>query len=323
MCYGVSDLVEWTARSMTGARFAALLASLVSLGSITTLAEDRPPAFHASRTRSSQQDAAPARKPLGVGFIRPPSPAEALVSQITGDNQATGNRRMLGAGDQAYLDLQNPYDVEPGDHFTVYRRIKKVYHPVRGHYLGDLTVVVGVVKVLQVRGSKATVRVERSFEPMFAGDEATREAPTEPAPREPTQSPPSGAGMIIELPPGQTLIGEGSMVYVDWGRKDGVKVGDRFQIFREPMGSPPERLGEVQIVAVEDQTATARIVRSRAPILRGDRIAPTALMEQHEGLVPPSPRGNPTEPVFQDPAEPFSTILPPDSEIPEAFGGSR
>ncbi len=35
-----------------------------------------------------------------AGFIRETLPVEGKVSTITGDNQFTGNRRLLGSGDQ-------------------------------------------------------------------------------------------------------------------------------------------------------------------------------------------------------------------------------
>jgi len=302
--------------TMTGARAFAIFASLlVSLGPMVVWAADRLAVLAVSDERPSRE-ADLARKNFGVGFIRPASPYDAYVSPITGDNQTTGNRRMLGKGDQVFLELRRPHEVAPGDLFTVYRRVKKVYHPVRGHYLGDLTAVIGVVKVLRVTGNKATVRIERSFEAMFPGDEATRQVPSEPVPAPASQAPPQGAGMIIELPPGQTLIGEGSVVYVDWGRNDGVKIGDRLQVFRENIGTPIQSVGELQIVAVEDQTATARIVRSYAPILRGDRVAAKATIERVLGSeAPPAPRDR-KEALFQEMDQPSPADPLPGGDMP-------
>jgi chemotaxis protein MotB len=244
---------------------------------------------------------------FAVGFIRPTPPYEARISQITGDNQTTGNKRLLGASDQVYLELTNPQEVAPGDQFTVYRNVKKVYHPARGHYLGDLTALVGVVKVLKVTGNMATVKVVRSYDAIFPGDGATRQgsAPA-PAPAPPTQSLPDGTGMIVELPPGQTLIAQGHAVYVDWGRNDGVKVGDKLLVFRQNTGIPIQVIGELQIVAVEDQTATARVTRSVAPLLRGDRFAAKDSLLKQLGLDVPSPQAR-KEALFQEMTAPAAT----------------
>lgn len=293
----------------TGARLPAVLVGLL-LGLVIVLAADQPPVVGMPDAQPSLETDL-ARKNVSVGFIRPPAPYEAYVSPITGDNQTTGNKRLLGAGDQIYLELTRPHEVAPGDRFTIYRRVKQVYHPVRGNYLGDLTSVIGVVKVLRVSDNKATVKIERSFDAMFPGDGATRQMPSQPAPASFDQPLPEGTGMIIELPPGQTLIGEGSVVYVDWGRNDGVKVGDRLLVLRENVGVPAQVIGELQIVAVEDQTATARIVRSFAPLLRGDRIAAKAALQKQLGLdIPPSPPSR-KEALFREMKEPVPTAAAP------------
>jgi len=238
---------------------------------------------------------------FAAGFIRPTTPYEARISQITGDNQTTGNKRLLGAGDQAYLDLTNPREVAPGDQFTVYRNVKKVYHPSRGHYMGNLTTIVGVVKVLKVTDNKATVKVVRSYDAIFPGDGAARKASSPPpAPASATQSLPDGIGTIVELPLGQTLIAQGHVVYVDWGRNDGAKPGDKLLVFRENTGIPIQIIGELQIFAVEDQTATARVTSSIAPILRGDRFAAKDSLQKQLGLdAPPSPQAR-KEALFQE-----------------------
>jgi chemotaxis protein MotB len=262
-----------------GIRLAAILAGL-TLGPAAGLAAEEPLTL-------SEEEILVAQNP-GAGFIRPGAPYEARVSSVTGDSQTTGNKRLLGAGQQIYLDLTNPQEIAPGDRFTVYRRTKKIYHPVRGEYLGDLTVVVGVVKVLRVTDSKATVMIERSFSAMFPGDGASRHlssAPPAPAPA--SHALPEGTGVIVELPLGQTLIGQGHIVYVDWGRADGVRVGDRLQVFREHTEIPTQIIGELQIIAVEERTATARITKSAAPLFQGDRF--TAVRRQ-PGAEAPSPQ---------------------------------
>ena len=257
-------------------------------------------------------------KNFSAGFIRPASPYDALVSQITGDNQTTGNKRLLGSGDKIYLELSNPHEVAPGDHFIIYRRVKKVFHPVRGQYLGDLTSVLGVVKVLRVTGSKATVKIQRSYDAIFPGDGAMRqEASPQPAPASSGQSLPDGTGLIIELPPGQNLIAQGSLVYLDWGRNDGVKLGDRLEVFRENSGIPIQIIGELDVVVVEDHASTARIVRSIAPLLQGDRFASKATLQKQLGSDTPFPSQDRKEAVFQDMNQASPAEMLPGGDIPE------
>ena len=230
---------------------------------------------------------------------------DALVSQITGDNQITGNRRLLGSGDQIYLELAKPQEVAPGDKFTIYRRLKRVFHPTRGRYLGDLTAVLGVVKVVRVTDGKATVKIINSYDAIYPGDGAMRQpASPQPEPASSGQSLPEGTGLIIEIPPGQNLIAQGNVVYIDWGRNEGVKLGDRLEVLREKANIPLQVIGELEVIAVEDLTSTARISRSLAPIQRGDLFASKSTQQTQLGLdVPPSPQAR-KDTLFQEMTKP-------------------
>jgi chemotaxis protein MotB len=260
-------------------------------------------------------EAAMANRNFSAGFIRPPTPYDAQVSQITGDNQTTGNKRLLGGGDQIYLELTSPQETAPGDRFTIYRRVKKVFHPARGQYLGDLTAVLGVVKVLRVTGGQATVKIERSYDAIFPGDGAMRQTPAAPAPAPSGQSLPEGTGMIIELPPGQTLIAQGHVVYTDWGRNDGVKIGDKLLVFRENPGIPLQIIGELHIIAVEDQTSTARVTRSLAPFFQGDRFAAKATLEKQLGIETAPATQSRQESLFQEMAPTPTAMAPAAGEM--------
>ena len=55
------------------------------------------------------------------GVIEKTSPIDGTVNLITGDNQSSGNRMLLGKRDTLYLKLNNPSDVAVGDLFTVAR----------------------------------------------------------------------------------------------------------------------------------------------------------------------------------------------------------
>jgi chemotaxis protein MotB len=276
---------------------------------------------HAADQPAGKLDAPVIGTTLAAGFIRPSISYEAHVSAITGDNNTTGNKRLLGAGDQIYLDLNNPQEAAPGDQYTIYRTVKKVYHPTRGKYLGELTTVVGVVKVTKITGRQATVKIVRSYDAMFPGDGAIRQTSAAP-PALSAQPLPDGTGMIIELPPGQTLIGQGHMVYVDWGRNDGVKAGDKLQVFRESAGIPLQIIGEMEIVAVEDQTATARVLKSIAPLVRGDRFAARNTLEKQQGADAPMSLSDRKEALFQDMPAPSATDMLPGGDIPE-FGKTK
>jgi len=148
-----------------------------------------------------------------------------------------------------------------------------VFHPVQGHYMGNLFIMVGIIQIVQIDARVATVRILHSYGPITSGDGAMRFAP--PPPREPAPAERALAtmtGMIIDLPPQQFLIGQSNVVYIDRGHHDGLHIGDRLDIFRLGGGLPMRLIGEAKVLATEETTATASIVRSTAPVLRGDRL---------------------------------------------------
>jgi chemotaxis protein MotB len=209
------------------------------------------------------------------GFIRPTAPPlDGLVHRITGDNLSAGNRLLVGGSDVIYLKITNPEGAAPGDYFTLYRRVQEVFHPLRGNFLGDLYLIVGVANVIKVSQDLATVRVIRSYGQITPGDGIMRFVP--PPPPEPAMTgrrQPEIAGTIVSIPPQRFLVAQQQVVYIDWGIKDGIAAGDRIDVHRTGGGLPVRKIGEVKVLAVEDDTATAVIVRSTAPFLRGDRLS--------------------------------------------------
>jgi chemotaxis protein MotB len=82
---------------------------------------------------------------------------------------------------------------------------------------------------------------------------------------------PEVPGMIIEMQPQRTLIGQSHLVYLDWGREDGLRVGDRVEVYRKRTSYPTQQIGEVKVLALEDRTATGIVTRSTAAFVVGDR----------------------------------------------------
>src|SRR4051812_48387989 len=114
---------------------------------------------------------------FAAGSIQKSTQRDGIVNLITGDNQTTGDRMILGKHDVLYLKLDHPSDVAIGDAFTVYRRVRKVFHPVTGTYLGFVTIGLAVVKVIQIDQDLTTVQVVRSFNAITPGDLVMRFAP--------------------------------------------------------------------------------------------------------------------------------------------------
>src|SRR5215510_826530 len=133
------------------------------------------------------------------GFILPSTPQDGVVNLVTGDNQTTGDRMIVGQKDTAYLRLKNPDEVAVGDYYTIYERPRKVFHPATGQYLGYLIYRLAIVQVVQAKYQLTTVRTIRSFgavEPrnpvVKLSSTTSREMTTE------QQAESEGRGMIVD-----------------------------------------------------------------------------------------------------------------------------
>lgn len=222
------------------------------------------------------------------GFLAEDLPIEGTVLEDATDTKLIiESRRIL------YLRMANFDHVAPGALYTVYRRIHQVFHPAHGRYLGWLIGIRGIVQVTKVDLDLgiATVNVVRAFDAITPGDAVMPfTPPAAHVPPPPDRSLPEIAAMVVELSPKQTIVGQRNVVYIDWGRREGLMRGDHLDVFRPKLGRPLRLVGELRVLSVQDHTATALIVKSPVNILRGDRLAhkvPPATAAQAEDQLKP------------------------------------
>ena len=209
------------------------------------------------------------------GSIQQSTPQDGFVNVITGDNQTTGDHMILGNRDVLYLRLNHPGDATLGDLFTIYRRTHKVFHPATGQYLGHLVNRLAVVEVSQIDKELTTVRVLRAYAAVSPGDPVMKFVlPTD---EEATVDQPSTGdveGRVVDFQSNMgtmNLVAQRNVVYLDRGREDGIRPGDRMEVIRTGGSLPQRVVGELKILSTEDRTATALITRSTSRILKGDR----------------------------------------------------
>ena len=209
------------------------------------------------------------------GSIQRSTPQDGFVNVITGDNQTTGDHMILGSRDVLYLRLKNSGDVAPGDLFTIYRRAHKVFHPITGQYLGHLVNRLAVVQVSQIDKDLTTVQIMRAYAAVSPGDPVMKFVlPTDEgaAVDQPTADDVEGRVVDSQSNMGiMNLVAQRNIVYLDRGREDGIRSGDRMDVVRSGGNLPQRVVGELKILSMEDRTATALITKSVSRILKGDR----------------------------------------------------
>ncbi|MEO5955941.1 MAG: OmpA family protein [Nitrospiraceae bacterium] len=209
------------------------------------------------------------------GSIQRSTPQDGFVNVITGDNQTTGDHMILGSRDVLYLRLKNPGDVAPGDLFTIYKRARKVFHPSTGQYLGYLVNRLAVVQVSQADKGLTTVTVVHAYAAISPGDPAMKFVlPTEEGAAADQPSSGDVEGRIVEFQSNMGLmnmVAQRNVVYLDRGREDGIRAGDRMDVMRSGGNLPQRVVGELKILSTEGRTATALITKSISRVLKGDR----------------------------------------------------
>jgi chemotaxis protein MotB len=231
---------------------------------------------------------------FAAGSIRHTTPQDGIVNFVTGDNQTTGNRMILGwrESDIFYLRLTHPEEAGIGDLFTIYKKVHKVFHPRTKEYMGYLVNVTGVVRVIENDSSLAMVQIVRAYAPVSPGDPVMKFVPPS------VEESASGVrvstdneGLIVDLQSDKnmSLVGQGNVVYIDQGRTDGIHAGDRLEVFRIGGPLPRRKVGELKVISCEDRTATAIITRTTSRVFVGDRVRYKErgdLEELHSGGAP-------------------------------------
>lgn len=240
---------------------------------------------------------------FSAGFIRDSLPVDGYVTRSVGA-QYTGDKMMLGVGDSVFIRLtRKAQEPAPGDLYTIYRFLHKVYHPLRGRNLGNLFIVLGIVRVTQLDQDLASVIIERSYDSIAPGDRVMRfVSPRREEPPSPGRTLPDTPGTIVDLQDRRSLIGQQHVVYIDWGREEEVAIGDRLDVYRVMTGLPHRSVGELKVIALEDHTATAKITRSTTPFLRADRFTFKGAGKGTASQGEPRLASLPPEPLAQPPA---------------------
>jgi chemotaxis protein MotB len=233
------------------------------------------------------------------GAIQKTTPRDGIVNLVTGDNQSTGNRMLLGLRDTLYLKLENPTSVAVGDLFTVYRRVRKVFHPLTKDYLGLVTIRVAVVKVTDIHPTLTTAETVVSYGPIVPGDLVMRFVAPSADPIEQRRSSSDVEGMIVEIQADKpmTMVSQSNIVYVDRGKVDGLQAGDVLDLYRQSAALPMRKIGELKVLATQDHTATARVIKASTRVFKGDRFkragASASAVHTLGVVLPSDPSANP------------------------------
>lgn len=225
----------------------------------------------------------PAQKPVEVAkamYLAKPefiAAAGFIYDDLPGAGTIVGSpgeHRILGRGDTVYVTANSATE---GKNFSLYRKIKKVNHPVTGEYVGTLYEVLGSLEVTDRREDASTARITHSYNYIesdsFLGEYYEMEAVlVSEEPRTPNIS-----GYVIATKELKGFVGEHEIVYLDRGANDGLAVGDVLSISRPEKRFYGEKIGKVQVIKTMPSTTTAMILQSTREVKRGYVFGPVIL----------------------------------------------
>jgi len=216
--------------------------------------------------------------PAGETFIDGSGPRKA------GEIVATfENRVMVGAGDYVYTDIGTDRGGKVGDLFSVYRNAGPVSHPVKNNIVGNRIILLGTIKLIEATPSSSRAQVVQSYYEIsrdsFLAPERprTREVPLRESSKE-------LKGYIVAARNMGNLIGEGEIIFLDLGRKQGIAPGNLLYVVREVKPEKTEYfgkkpvlplrvLGAIVVVETGDEASTALVIKSADAIYPGDVVA--------------------------------------------------
>ena len=196
-------------------------------------------------------------------------------------------KNLLMEGDRVYIDWGDQQPVEVGGNYLVFRTDREIGHP-EGGTVGYLTRVLGTARVVEAKPNAqyVTAVITRSLSEIERGDRIGPVAGPlfERVDRAPNQAD-VDAFILATLEENLAELGQGHLVFLDRGAKDGLVAGNTLSVIRAGDGLdddgytpyydealPRENIGSLMVVVVQESTAAAVVVRSIREVRIGDRV---------------------------------------------------
>lgn len=208
-----------------------------------------------------------------VGFIRkkPVSPSGAIF-------KVKEDKVMISQRDLVYVRPVGKKAFEPGDRFIVFRTFKPLKDEDANALIGVQHYILGVVEITEVEPKFSPARVLQSFRHIELNDLLMPYKPRSPKITL-TESKEGLKGKIIAAEEHQEIFAD-TVVFIDKGSKDGVKVGQSYSIYyqekaridpkrEEHIMLPPVDYAKIIILRTEETTATALITKAEKAVHPG------------------------------------------------------
>jgi hypothetical protein len=179
--------------------------------------------------------------------------------------------------DKAYVKFDESINALAGDKFSVYSAHGRVSHP-NSDRRGYKYSIVGQIRLLRKIRDKWEVEFFDVSGTPQRGDRITAFTPKIPRITKTYNSRMVEAGILATFQPMQSILGFGDVVYIDRGRADGVEMGNVFDVYgfkdrltkKNITDQPTYKMGELTVITLTDNFATALVTKSRRDFYAGD-----------------------------------------------------
>ena len=191
---------------------------------------------------------------------------------------AEENRLVVGPGMKVYVESDGKTPLQTDHRYSIVRVFDQVSHPVTKKKIGFLAKVLGDLNVVHSKGKLSTAIVGEVYKEIQIGDHVIEHLDYMTwIPKEENDLSGDLTGYILVNPEGRTVMGKGNVVFIDLGIEDGLKTGDTLDLVGggKTVGgvvTPPQIIGEVQVLVPRSGTSVARITKSYRDIGLGTEV---------------------------------------------------
>jgi hypothetical protein len=202
-----------------------------------------------------------------VGFIR-----QTLLAPHGAIFKVQRTREMITTGDIVYLRPEGDNHLVPGKRYTLYRPLDPIKDRRTNAYIGIQHLLTGVVEITQAEPRYAIGTIIEAYRPIELEDMLMpyyRRLPNVII----KESPKGLQARIIDSEERNRLIGHNMIAFMNRGRKDGVQVGQFYNVYYQveesirPKGKDkiplfPVNFAELLVIHTENTTATVIVTNA-------------------------------------------------------------
>lgn len=196
------------------------------------------------------------------------------------------NKSELSQGDLVFMRFANSQDVACGDVFSIYVPQGSVRHPLaKKSVLGYVYRVIGEVQVVQVDDEIVTGEIITAWDGVMRNSLITERIPVRASLRPKQPQVPLDGYIVARLNDEAKSFFQDQVIFIDRGRRDQVRSGDRFWVVRrgdefdaktmDDESLPDYVVGKAVVFAAGEYMSSAVLVDQDRQLKVGDRIVST------------------------------------------------